>query len=138
MDKLALSAKLSARSYRPIQIAGEPFQICSLPAREKFAWDTSSLDDEGKYDPERASLSRERLICLCLCDMNGNRVFAGGADVALVSEWNDDEVSRVFRECYEHLRPKTEPNAKNSSGASGSDSLSSSPAPSGAGTSTDS
>lgn len=134
MDKHQLSAKLSARSYRPIEIAGEQFQIRSLPAREKFAWDASSLDDDGKYSQDNASLARERLICLCLCDMSGSRVFASGSDVALVSEWNDDEVTRVFGACYAHLRPKVESNAKNSSGASGSDSPSSSPAPSAAGT----
>lgn len=135
MDKLALSARLSARSYRPIEIAGEQFQLRSLPAREKFAWDASSLDKDGNYSPDHASLARERLICLCLCDMGGNRVFPTGADVALVADWDDREVTRVFLECREHIRSKVEPNAKNSSGASGSDSPSSSPAPSDAGTS---
>jgi hypothetical protein len=138
MDKLTLSAKLSARTYRPIEIAGEQFQIRSLPAREKFAWDVSQLDDEGNYSQENASLARERMICLCLCDMNGNRVFPNGADVALVSDWDDSEVSRVFLACRDHLRSRAEANAKNSSGASGSDSHSSSPAPSDVGTSTNS
>lgn len=75
--------------------------IRSITEGERSRMEMATLDDKGDYSRERAKLTKGRLIVLCVCDPEGNRLFKD-EESKKVMELDSVVTSAIFDACVAH------------------------------------
>jgi len=77
-------------------LAGKKLLLQAPTSTERAAWEASLVNPQtGQNDPKRMKQMRERLICLCVIDEAGNRIF-GKADIDALKQLDATIIVAVF------------------------------------------
>ena len=116
MDTLTPVTDLFAKPYQrrfktlTLPVSGFVVRIRSVTEKELSAHQRSAYAfKDGTPVAQRANYesATRRLIALCLCDENGNRILSN-EDAAELSEWDSADTSFLYNECSNWTRTKPE------------------------------
>lgn len=75
---------------------GKVVYVKGMTAREKSLYDQTNMNSKWTgINRAKFATSKERLLCLCLCDEGGTRLFSE-ADVPLLQDWPADLMNRLW------------------------------------------
>lgn len=94
---------LNQRRFTTVEIPehGLSFRIQSLTEAEKSHYETQTLTKKGDVSRAKINDARRRLVCLCLVDEVGNRLFADG-EQDLLKPIDGLATSRIYDACRDH------------------------------------
>lgn len=96
----------SKRRFDVVHVSGRTVRIQSLSELEKSEIDAAAIDyKKGAVKRQAAQLSRARLICACVVDGEGNRVFdTDDRTVRKVAhEMDSRDSDQIYRACVSHV-----------------------------------
>ena len=116
---------LTARRYMVVGLPdGKQVRIQSLSEREKSSFEMQQISKRGSVNKSKIEASRRRLLCLCLVDDKGNRLF-GDDDADKLRDVDGGITSALFDAVQKHVGFEDgdiEELAKNSNAIQGDDS----------------
>lgn len=88
------------RRFRDVYlpVSGQWVRIRSLFEGEKEAYEAGNRDKSGEITNESAKASRRKLIALCVCDSEGNRILSD-ADIDAMKEMDGTDIAYLQDEC---------------------------------------
>ena len=95
---------LCQRRYIEIEIpeANLNVRLQSLSEKEKSDYETKLISKNGRgILKDRLADATRRLICLCVVDENGNRLFQD-SDLDVIANMDSFVSSRIYEACQEH------------------------------------
>lgn len=94
----------ATRRIKEIIVPGRnlKMRIRSLLEGEKESYEASLVTAKAEYTRETLLNARRRLVALCLCDENGNRILQD-ADIDAMKQLDGAELAYLQEQCQQHV-----------------------------------
>lgn len=96
-----ITGRAGVRRFSSVKLSFGTLRIRSITERERNAFESAEVNDEGDVQVKEVGNRRARLVALCAVDSEDKPLFKS-EEYGLLQEWDTQDLADAYADCRKH------------------------------------